>query len=222
MLYSLHMFAYLENILVEKDRPDLAKMQKAIHDAVGHDIQFPKDKEETVDVICISSKAKRELEKRGRTVYVTLHGETLAMLEAQTGTKSYPFGRKAEEAATVPAMNGVEVAITFDKAIPKKTFCKPFVVQLSILKEANKPIDGVTDTYPQTPADALSVALGVNEQTGVNVLSYCTRVGKDGFLFVGGLIPGVSVLVDGSFHPDESFGHVGLLSLAVPTEALGR
>jgi len=185
----------------------------------GKDIPL---KEKTGDIVRFSSKARKELEKRGRIVYVDLHGETLTELEEQTGMKIHLYGRKAEEAKTVSAMRGVEVAVNLDHAVLDKTYGEPFTDQLPILKTTNEPIEGVVFTHPQTPADALVIALDVNKQTGVNILPRYTRVGKDGSLIVGVLSPGVSVHVRDDFRPEESGDYVGLLSLAVPKAALGR
>ncbi|MBU1472793.1 hypothetical protein KKB64_03335 [Patescibacteria group bacterium] len=213
------MFKSLEGELRRRGENPLANIVASLLSVRGEDIPF---KEKTGDVVRFSAEQRKALEKRGRTVYVELHGETLETLKAQTGTKSYLYGRKAEEVEAVSAMRGVEVAINLDHATPGKTFGKPFNAQLPILETANKAIEGVTDTYPQTPADALAVALDVQKQTGVNILSNYTRVGKAGSIRVGFLSPGVRVTVDDDFHPDESVDHVGLLSLAVPAAALGR
>jgi hypothetical protein len=181
--------------------------------------------EKTIDVVRFSDEQKNELGKRGRTVYVELHGETLERLEKQTGTESnlYLHGQRAEKAATVPAMRGVEVAINLDSVFPEDTFGEPFDTQMVILKNAHNPIDGITDANPQTPADAVAVAVDVEKQTGVNILSgRYTRVGKDGSLIVGLLNPGVNIRVNDHIEPDWPDGNIGLLSLAVPTLADGR
>lgn len=188
----------------------------------GKDVPLEKNKEQIGDMVRFTGKQRKELEKRGRIVYVELHGETLAELESQTGIKSYPYGRKAEEVKALPALRGVEGAINLDHAIPEETFREPFARQLSILAETNEPIKGVTFIHPPTPADAVAIALQVHEQTEKNILSNnYTRVGKDGSLIVGRLHPGVHVSVNDPFPPDASNDHVGLLSLAVPQAALG-
>lgn len=178
-------------------------------------------KEQTGDTVRFTDDQKKELEKRGRTAYISLSGETLAELEEQTGTKIYLAGSKVQQAKTLPALQGVEVAINLDNPIPVKTFGRPFDTQVSILQEANTEIDGVTDTYPTTPADAVAIALEVNGLTSKNILfSRWTRVGMAGSLIVGFLNPGVSVDVSDDFQPSGS-NSVGLLSLAVPQAALG-
>jgi len=201
-----------------KDDAAFAQLARAYRTQRGGDIPL---KEKKGDIVRFSSKARKELEKRGRIVYVELHGETLAELESQTGTKSYLYGRKAEEMKALPALRGVEGAINLDHAIPEETFGKPFARQLSILAEMNEPIKGVTFIHPPTPADAVTIALQVHEQTEKNILSNYTRVGKDGSLIVGKLYPGVRVDVHDDFPPVGSTGLVGLLSLAVPQAALG-
>jgi len=185
---------------------------------------FPSErKEKTGDLVRFSPEQCKALEERGRTIYVELHGETLSMLEAQTGTKSCLHGEKAEEAKTVPAMQGVEVAINLDNTMSQETLEKPFTRQLAILSETNEPIQGVKFIHPQTPADAVAMALNVCKQTGNNILwRHSTRVGKDGYLLVGRLRPGDYVDVDEDLHPDVSRDTVWLLSIAVPTSEDGR
>lgn len=173
--------------------------------------------QETPDgVIAFSSEQLKGLEKRGKFVMVEMNAETLKMLEERTGVHPYVYGAKAEKAAKLPTMRA-QVAVFLD-GIQQETFGKPFDAQVSILKNAHTPIDGVTDTWPQTPADAAVIGQKVFEQTEINILSgLYTRTGDDGSVLVGGLGPGVRVRVSGDFRPDWASGDVGLLSLAVPT-----
>jgi len=180
-------------------------------------------KEKTAHAVHFSTQQREALKQRGRTWFGELNAETLAMLEAQTGTKSRPYGVKAKEAAMISTMRGVEVAINLDHAIPEETYGKPFIKQLVFLGVWNRPIDGVTDISPETLADVLTIALKVENETGINILSDCsTRVGKDGSLVAGFLNPGVSVIINDCLSPDASASRVGLLSMSVPTRALGR
>lgn len=198
-----------------------ADVAKAYRKQRGGDIPL---KEKTGDIIRPSAEAKRALEKRygkDRVVYVEVRPETLAQLEQRTGVKSYLYGKNAEAAANLLALNA-QIAVILPDPILKATYGEPFSDQQRILSEARKPINGFTFTHPQTPVDAVSIGQSVFEQTGVNILSNYTRVGNDGSLVVGRLGPGVGVDVGGRFRPDKSDGDVGILSLAVPTKAFGR
>ena len=181
-------------------------------------------KEKAGDIIRPSSEAKRALEKRygkNNVIYVEVRQETLAQFETRTGVKSYLYGKKAEAAANFPTMNA-EVAVILPDPIPKKTYWEPFARQQDILVEENRPIKGFTFTHPLTPVDAANIGQAVFAQTGINILERYTRVGKDGSLIVGRLLPGVRVGVHDDFLPDQPGGHVGLLFLGVPTQAIGR
>ena len=204
-------------------RGDLAQMVGFIRRALGHDYPIPngKGKEVSGDMPRVSEKQLKDLrEKLGwDPVVVVVDAWTLRELEEQTGVKSYLYGSKAENAAKAPAMR-TEVAINLTNPKPRETYGKPFDKQKSIVEQANELVDGLTVTHPPTPADAATIAQKVFDQTGTNILPDWTRVGKEGAVIVGSLNPGVGVHVEDFFRPDEAYGDIGLLSVAVPTAAL--
>jgi hypothetical protein len=162
------------------------------------------------NVLKIPENARKEYEKRGRIVYVELHGETLAELCTLTGTH-YDWHK---EGVDVPAMNGIEVAVNLDHLTIGST--QDFVGQRNTIYRENKPIKGFDITNPPTVADAVTIALKVFDKTNINILQGYTRIGRYGDTIVGRLYPGESVDIQNHMGLEAIVG-IELLCIAIPT-----
>jgi len=175
---------------------------------------------ESVSDICrFSDSAKEELLKVRKWVIVELHEETFDILEQKFGIKMFVYGQGTENEKLKRAMC-TEVAINPAEPIIRGTLQKPFNKQLPILQRANRPVDGVVFTYPQTGVDAIAIAANFYKDTEINILPYFTRIGEDANFIAGTFTPNKRAAIAGHYSPYEVDGSIGLLCIALPKEAL--